>query len=55
MKKVAFIDEVHPVLNEKLTDFGFECVDMTTLSKEEIEKNTKRTEGLKELFESEKK
>jgi D-3-phosphoglycerate dehydrogenase len=37
MKKVAFIDRVHPILQERLEEYGFKCDDLTTLSKAEIE------------------
>ena len=37
MKKVAFIDSVHPILQERLEEYGFKCDDLTTLSKAEIE------------------
>ena len=38
MRKVYFIDTVHPILKERLSKNNFECVDATKLSREEIEK-----------------
>jgi D-3-phosphoglycerate dehydrogenase len=37
MKKVLFIDSVHSVLNERLEKYGFECIDGTKFSLEEIQ------------------
>jgi len=37
MRKVLFLDTVHPVLNERLTKHGFECVSGTKFSLEEIQ------------------
>mgnify|MGYP000602972733 CR=1 FL=1 len=34
--KVLFLDIVHPVLSERLTESGFECVDCSDLSREKI-------------------
>lgn len=36
MKKVAFLDTVHPVLEDGLSALGWECLDWTTKSSEEI-------------------
>jgi len=38
MKKVVFVDTVHPVLNDKLTAFGLKCIDATSLDKKECVK-----------------
>lgn len=35
-KKVAFLDVVHPILKEKLTQHNFDCIDLTTTSVEAI-------------------
>ena len=37
MRKVLFIDSVHPILNERLVKAGFECIDGTKFSLEEIQ------------------
>lgn len=37
MRKILFIDKVHPVLSERLSKRDFECVDATKMSREEIE------------------
>jgi D-3-phosphoglycerate dehydrogenase len=34
MKKVVFLDSVHPILNERLTQQGFECIDATNDTRE---------------------
>ena len=36
--KVVFLDTVHPILEQRLTSHGFECVDATALSREECER-----------------
>ncbi len=36
MKKVAFIDVVHPVLFEGLNQLGFECINLTNISEKDI-------------------
>jgi D-3-phosphoglycerate dehydrogenase len=36
LKKVLFIDSIHSVLNERLEKYGFECIDGTKFSLEEI-------------------
>lgn len=46
MKKVAFIDEVHGVLEQRLTTNGFTCVDMTSFSKQKIENEIKHYHGI---------
>jgi len=46
MKKVAFIDVVHPILQERLEDNGFICDDLTGLSKPEIEQRVKAYNGI---------
>ena len=38
MKKIVFVDTVHPVLNDKLTAFGLKCIDATSLDKKECVK-----------------
>lgn len=35
MKKVVFLDSVHPILSERLTQAGYVCIDASTKSKEE--------------------
>ena len=35
--KILFIDIVHPILQERLTNAGYECIDGTKLSREECE------------------
>ena len=34
--KVFFIDKVHPILQERLTRNGFDCIDATSFSMEEL-------------------
>ena len=34
MKKVVFLDSVHPILNDRLSHAGFTCIDATNASKE---------------------
>jgi len=34
VKKVVFLDTVHPILSQKLTEYGFKCVDASFFSKE---------------------
>lgn len=46
MKKIAFIDEVHSVLKNRLELAGFKCVDFTELSKENIEKQISNFHGI---------
>ncbi|MEX1190589.1 MAG: NAD(P)-dependent oxidoreductase [Brumimicrobium sp.] len=44
--KVLFIDTVHKILEERLTEKGFKCIDGTSLSKEDCIKNLKEIEGI---------
>ena len=37
MRKVLFLDTVHTILNERLKKHGFECVNGTKFSLEEIQ------------------
>ena len=37
MRKILFIDKVHPVLSERLSKRDFECVDATKMYREEID------------------
>jgi len=37
MRKILFLDTVHPILNERLTKNGFECINGTKFSLEEIQ------------------
>lgn len=46
MRKVLFIDTVHPVLNERLTSRGFFCVDGTKMTRDEIELELKEVFGV---------
>jgi D-3-phosphoglycerate dehydrogenase len=46
MKKVAFIDVVHPILQQRLEENGFECDDLTQLSKFEIETQISNYHGI---------
>jgi len=46
MKKVAFIDIVHPILQDRLEKNGFSCHDLTDLSKSEIELQIKMYTGI---------
>ena len=34
--KIIFIDSVHPILRERLTQMGFKCLDYTGNSRQEI-------------------
>ena len=34
-KSVVFLDTVHPILEERLSKSGFDCVDATSFGKEE--------------------
>ncbi|MFK8046479.1 MAG: NAD(P)-dependent oxidoreductase [Crocinitomicaceae bacterium] len=36
MKKVGFIDTVHPILEHGLEELGIDCIDLTSFSKEKI-------------------
>lgn len=44
--KVLFIDTVHPILEERLTKAGYECVDGTKLSKEECQLEIQNVTGI---------
>ncbi len=44
--KIAFLDTVHEVLNQGLIQHGFECLDLTTTSKEEIERVIHAYDGI---------
>ena len=44
--KVAFLDTVHPALEEGLTKNGFDCVDLTKSTKETIEQLASEFEGI---------
>jgi len=46
MKKVAFIDSVHPILQQRLEQSGFKCDDLTELSKTEIETKISDYQGI---------
>ena len=37
MRKVLFLDSVHPILSERLTKHGFECINGTKISWNEIQ------------------
>lgn len=43
---VAFVDTVHSVLWDRLTSNGFECIDLSSYSVDEIKVLTKNAEGL---------
>lgn len=45
-KKIYFIDTVHSVLNEKLTDAGYSCIDLTNEKTENIQKKIHDAYGL---------
>jgi D-3-phosphoglycerate dehydrogenase len=45
-KKVAFIDEVHPILKKRLELAGFECIDLSKVSKEFIESQIFNYQGI---------
>lgn len=44
--KVLFVDTVHPILNERLTSAGFDCVDGTNWNQEQIEAEISQYHGL---------
>jgi D-3-phosphoglycerate dehydrogenase len=46
MRKVLFIDTVHPILEERLNNRGFNCVDATKISREELNIHLKDTFGI---------
>lgn len=46
MKKIVFLDSVHPVLNQRLENLGFNCVMADTHSSEECLKELKSAVGI---------
>ena len=46
MRKVLFIDSVHPILNERLSFNGFTCIDATKMSREEISFHLQESYGI---------
>ena len=46
VKKIVFLDTVHPVLSEKLIENGFECLDASLLSKEMCLEEVKSAVGI---------
>ena len=46
MKKVVFIDVVHPILSERLIDLGYICEDATNYNKEEVKASIKDAFGI---------
>ncbi len=44
--KVVFLDTVHPILEQRLTEKGFTCIDATQISREEILPLLKEAEGI---------
>lgn len=44
--KVLFVDEVHPILKERLTALNFDCIDGTKLNIEEFKKTIFEIEGI---------
>lgn len=46
MKKVAFLDVVHPVLMEELTKNHFDCIDLTSTTINDIENNMHQYHGI---------
>jgi D-3-phosphoglycerate dehydrogenase len=46
MKKVLFLDSVHPSLAERLTHDGYHCVDLCAATMDEIEKQLPTAHGL---------
>lgn len=45
-KRVAFIDSVHPILNERLVQAGYQCLDYTKKSKKEVFESLFNIEGI---------
>lgn len=45
-KQVAFIDSVHPILNERLEQASYQCLDYTQKSKDEILESLSSIEGI---------
>jgi D-3-phosphoglycerate dehydrogenase len=46
MRKVLFIDTVHPILSERLSIRGFMCIDGTKMSREEVQMELKDSFGI---------
>ncbi len=46
MRKVLFIDTVHSILEERLSNRGFHCIDGTKMSREEIQFELKDVFGI---------
>ena len=46
MKKVLFVDTVHPMLWEELEKEGFHCIEAYGLSKEEVKAISSDTYGI---------
>jgi D-3-phosphoglycerate dehydrogenase len=46
MKRIAFLDEVHPILKERLSNQNFDCVDLTNVSKFKIENQIHEFSGI---------
>ena len=46
MRKVLFIDTVHSILEERLSNRGFYCIDGTKMSREEIQLELKDVFGI---------
>lgn len=46
MKKILFINQVHPVMSQTLTAAGYTCVEDTKSTKEQIEANLSRYDGI---------
>lgn len=44
--KIVFLDTVHPILEQRLTEKGFTCIDATQISREEILPLLKDAEGI---------
>jgi D-3-phosphoglycerate dehydrogenase len=45
-QKIAFLDVVHPILEQRLSEKGFECIDYTTTSIDEIRANRPLFNGI---------
>ena len=46
MRKVLFIDHVHPILAERLTNRGFTCINATKMTREELNKELHDSFGI---------
>ena len=46
IKTVAFIDSVHPILEEQLTNIGVECINAQHLSQNQIEEKIHFWDGI---------